>query len=253
MDKSSILSVLQDVKEGKLLPEDALDNLKDLPYKNMNEIRFDHSRTLRKELGEIIFCKGKTLDQLRLIIEEIKNKNIQNIIFSKVNKKQTKFLLNENIGMIHNKPARMVYRSNKKITSDKTVVVVSAGTADIPIAEEAATIVTLMGVKVNKYFDVGVAGLHRILSIYNELQKASVVICIAGMEGALPSVVTGLVSCPVISVPTSIGYGSNFKGITPLLSMLNSCAMGSVVVNIDNGIGAGYFAALIAGQSERDK
>ncbi len=214
-------------------------------YEDLGFSKVDHQRTARKGFPEVIFCKGKTKEQVRAIFNSLARRKHNVLatrasmeIFSEVKKtiKDAKY----------NEKAKAIYLISQKLPQKKgTILIATGGTADIPIAEEAAITAEVMGSKVERLFDVGVAGLHRLLSNSDKLRTASVIIVVAGMEGALASVVGGLTDKPVIAVPTSVGYGANFEGVAPLLTMLNSCAPGIVVVNIDNGFGAGYFASVI--------
>jgi NCAIR mutase (PurE)-related protein len=208
--------------------------------------KLDYHRLRRRGFPEVIYCPGKTLLQLEKISRQIIS-HAQPLFLTKASEASYNYL-NRKIGDLNYYPqGKIIYFNKKKSGKIKRglVLIISAGTADIPIAEEAAVTLEIMGNKVKKLYDVGVAGIHRLFNHQKLLKKAKVIIVVAGMEGALASVVSGITSCPVIAVPTSIGYGANFKGIAPLLTMLNSCSPGIAVVNIDNGFGAGYFANLI--------
>lgn len=237
--------VLKDYKSGKLSLEEVLEKIKVLPYEDLGFAKIDTHRQIRKGYTETIFCKGKTTKQ---IIEIIKTmvKNNHNVLATKANKK----LFNEVKKLFpkaeYNALAKTIIIKNQKVKKKKgKILVLTAGTSDIPIAEEAVVTAELMGNNVEKVYDIGVAGIHRLFDIKDKIISANVIIVVAGMEGALASIVGGLASKPVIAVPTSVGYGASFKGVAPLLTMLNCCAEGVVVVNIDNGFGAGYFASLI--------
>lgn len=244
MTKEKILDILTLLKENKISIEKAFDELKDLPFKNLDFIKFDTHRNIRRGLPEIIYCKSKNIEQLEIICKELKDQ--KQIIYSRLSEKKAKRLLEIDRDLIYNKEGKIGYKIDKNIKiSNNKIVILAAGTSDIKVAEEAYCTLITLGNKVEKYYDVGVAGIHRLFSIYDKIKEANVIIAIAGMEGALPSVVSGIFDAPVIAVPTSIGYGANFKGITPLLTMLNSCSPGIAVVNIDNGIGAACFAHLI--------
>lgn len=245
MNSEEIKRILNDVKEKKLSTEKALDILRDLPFKDLGFAKLDLHRDLRRGFGEVIYAKSKSVSQLSKICLELKQKKVSSVIFSRIGKKKAKVLLDIDKDLKYNETAKIVYKKKNNIKNNGTILVLSAGTSDIPVAEEAALTAEIMGSRVNRCFDVGIAGLHRVLSIYEDLRKASVIIVVAGMEGALPSVVSGLVSAPVIAVPTSVGYGANLGGVTTLLAMANSCSPGVVVVNVDNGFGAGYFASTI--------
>ena len=243
MDNNNLIKLLNEVKEDKIQVEDALKKLKDLPFKNLDFVKLDHHRELRKGFGEVIYCKNKTIPQLEKICSELKNTDY--VLYTRIGKKKADAIIKIDKELIYNKVAKIVYKKIKKNISEGIIIVLSAGTSDMKVSEEAAMTAEVMGNKVERHYDVGVAGIHRLFSIYDRLQQANVIIAVAGMEGALPSVVSGLVNCPVIAVPTSVGYGSNFNGLSSLLTMLNSCSPGISVVNIDNGFGAGYMASLI--------
>lgn len=251
MNVDDIKKILSDVKENTISVDDALETLKHLPFKDLNEVKLDFHRGMRDSLGEVIYAKGKTHAQLELICKELLKGKKEKVMFTRVGKKKAQLLLSIDKDLIYNKPAKLVYKTNHKLITENLVLVITGGTSDVPVAEEAACTAEVMGARVERHFDVGVAGIHRLFSIYERLHEASVIVAIAGMEGALPSVVSGLVGIPVIAVPTSIGYGANFKGMAPLLSMLNSCSPGVAVVNIDNGFGAGYLACQIAAGSRK--
>lgn len=245
MNKDGLYKLLNDVKNKKVTIEQAMEQFRDMPFKDLDFIKLDSHRDLRKSLGEVIYCENKTIEQLEVICKELKKLNKDNIIYSRVNKEKANLLLSIDKELVFNENARMVYKKSKRELTKSLVLVITAGTSDIPVAEEAACTAEVAGCKVERHFDVGVAGIHRLFSIYDRLQKASVIVVAAGMEGALPSVISGLVDVPIIAVPTSVGYGASFNGIAPLLTMLNSCSPGIAVVNIDNGFGAGYLASLI--------
>ncbi|MCK4902363.1 MAG: nickel pincer cofactor biosynthesis protein LarB [Thermoplasmatales archaeon] len=237
--------ILQDYKNGKISLSEVLNKLKNLPYEDLGFAKIDNHRLLRKGFPETVFCPGKTIDQIIKIVETMSNNN-HNILLTKAEKKVFNALKKKYPDAEYNEVAKViVIRKEKKKPSKGNILIITAGTSDIPIAEEAFVTAELMGNKVEKVYDVGVAGVHRLFDIKDKIFNANVVIVVAGMEGALASIVGGLTSKPVIAVPTSIGYGASFKGIAPLLTMMNSCAEGVVVVNIDNGFGAGYFASLI--------
>jgi NCAIR mutase (PurE)-related protein len=243
--REEIENILQQFKSGQIDLKEALERLKHFPYEEMGFAKIDSQRHLRKGFPEVIFCPGKTLEQISKITKrtkEIKGKIIATRATSEIYQ-TIKEIIPE---VTYFKEARIVaVKEEEKKFSSKYILVVSGGTADIPVAEEAAVIAELMGNRVERLYDVGVAGLHRLLDNSKKLLAANVLIVAAGMEGALPSVIGGLVDKPIIAVPTSIGYGASFKGLAALLTMLNSCAPGLAVVNIDNGFGAGYMASLI--------
>lgn len=222
-----------------------LEKLRGLTFSDLGFAKIDHHRLLRRGFAEVIYAPGKTDRQLQAIVKE-RLKDGENILVTKADPPAYKAIKKAVPKAKYFEEARLVLiKQGKKHTPQGLVVVVTAGTTDIPVAEEAAITAETMGTKVERIYDVGVAGVHRLLAFQDKLAKARVIIAVAGMEGALPSLVGGIVSCPVIAVPTSVGYGASFQGITALLGMLNSCAPGVAVVNIDNGFGAGYLAAMI--------
>ena len=238
--------LLKSVKSGETAIDDAMAQLKSLPFEDLGFARVDHHRMLRKGFPEVIWGEGKTTSQVLSIMRQLKDKG-HHILITRLDENKA--------GAI-----RKVFRKSQyyprsrvltltehpvEIIGKGTILVITAGTTDIPVAEEAALTAQVMGNRVETLYDVGVAGIHRLLYEKERLETARVLIVVAGMEGALPSVVGGLVDRPVIAVPTSIGYGTSFGGVTALLAMLNSCASGVAVVNIDNGFGAGYVASLI--------
>jgi NCAIR mutase (PurE)-related protein len=246
MNIRQIEDLLKKVRSEKVTLDEAIMRLKSLPYEDLGFTRIDHHRSLRKGFPEVIWGEGKTSGQILLIMKQLKRKG-QNILITRLEEKKAKA-----VGKIFSKS--QYYPRSKVLTylthpvkskGKGTILVITAGTTDIPVAEEAAVTAQFMGNRVETLYDVGVAGIHRLLSERERLEAASVLVVVAGMEGALPSVVGGLVDRPVIAVPTSVGYGTSFGGITALLAMLNSCASGVAVVNIDNGFGAGYMASLI--------
>lgn len=241
----NIKKMLRDVKSGRLSHQKALSALKDLPYKDLGFAKIDNHRALRRGFPEVIFGQGKTDEQIIRIAGKIMEHD-GILLITRVGEKTYRKLNKVFPGVDYDKNARVIFFSKDKPVSKKGVVlVITAGTADLPVAEEARATLELMGNPVEVLYDVGVAGLHRILDKKQALDRANVIIVIAGMEGALASVVSGLVSQPVIAVPTSVGYGASFGGIAPLLTMMNCCSPGVSVMNIDNGFGAGYFASLI--------
>jgi len=233
------------VKSGELSVEDALAQLANLPYEELGFAKIDHHRALRRGFPEVVFGLGKTAEQVAAIVARLASAS-ERVLVTKVSEEcfdTVKGLVPE---VEYHPLARAITINRvKEPPSRSGIMVVSAGTSDIPIAEEAALTAELMGNLVERSYDVGVAGVHRLLDNLPRLRQARVVVAVAGMEGALPSVVSGLVSVPVIAVPTSVGYGASFGGLAALLTMLNSCSAGVSVVNIDNGFGAGYLAALI--------
>lgn len=222
-----------------------LEKLRGLTFSDLGFAKIDHHRSLRRGFAEVIYAPGKTDRQLQAIVKE-RLKDGENILVTKADPPAYKAVKKAVPKAKYFEEARLVLiEQGKKHTPQGLVAVVTAGTTDIPVADEAAITAETMGAKVERIYDVGVAGVHRLLAFQDKLAKARVIIAVAGMEGALPSLIGGIVSCPVIAVPTSVGYGASFQGITALLSMLNSCAPGVAVVNIDNGFGAGYLAAII--------
>ena len=238
--------LLEDIKHNNVSIEDALEKLKNLPYEDLGYANVDHHREIRTGYPEVIYCEGKSDEQILGIIE-IMNQKKSNILGTRCRKETY-----EKLKLIY---PNAQYEELSKILKIKNneeeqrgkgkIVVVTGGTSDIPVADEAYHTASFFGNDVERVYDVGVAGIHRLLSKKEILNSARVIVVVAGMEGALPSVVGGLVDVPVIAVPTSVGYGANFGGLSALLTMLNSCASGISVVNIDNGFGAGYLASMI--------
>jgi len=240
-----LLDTLDKVKSGDMSTEEALREFSVLPYEDLNFAKIDHHRNIRVGFPEVIFGRGKTVEQIVIIAEHMVARS-NKVLVTHANPEIYKALSNKISDAIYNQAARtIVVNRHQPIVLRPGVAVVTGGTSDIPVAEEAAVTAELMGNKVEKIFDVGVAGLHRLLDNLSKLREAKVLVVVAGMEGALPSVIGGLVSAPIIAVPTSVGYGASFNGLAALLTMLNSCAPGVAVVNIDNGFGAGYLAGLI--------
>ncbi|MCF7907338.1 MAG: nickel pincer cofactor biosynthesis protein LarB [Candidatus Omnitrophica bacterium] len=245
MDTKRLKKLLQDIKSGKKNVASAMRALKSLPFEDLGFAKVDTHRDLRCGFSEVVFCQGKTLNQVTTIVKKLSLVN-SCVLATKADKKVYRAIKRIRKNAVYYEQAKIVViGKNKKLKSEKTILVVSAGTSDIPVAEEAAVTAMVLGNKVQKVYDVGVAGVHRLLKHKQKLFKASVIIVVAGMEGALASIVGGLVDKPVIAVPTSVGYGASFKGLSALLTMLNCCAPGITVVNIDNGFGAGYAASII--------
>ena len=237
--------ILKDYKNGRIDIAEVLEKIKKLPYEDLGFAKIDTHRQIRKGFPETVFCSGKTIPQIITIIEKMDEDN-SNILATKANKTIYNGVKKQFPQAKYNDSAKTIsICKNKPDIKKGQILIITAGTSDIPIAEEAVVTAEIMGNTVQKSYDVGVAGVHRLLDIREKMEKANVIIVVAGMEGALASIVGGLTSKPVIAVPTSVGYGSSFKGIAPLLTMMNSCAEGVVVVNIDNGFGAAYFASLI--------
>ncbi len=246
MDKEHLKDILSQVKEGTLTVAEAMERLKSFPFHDMGFTKIDTHRHLRKGFPEVILGQDKTARQIIEILTQVRTQET-NALVTRVDLKKARQVLRVHPDLFHHPTSRTLYLKCREV-QDKgkgLILVVTAGTSDIPVAEEAAVTAEVMGNKVDRIFDVGVAGLHRLLAYYQRLREARVLIVVAGMEGALPSVVSGLVDRPVIAVPTSVGYGTSFGGLAALLAMLNTCASGVTVVNIDNGFGAGYAASLM--------
>ena len=245
MMEDEIRAILSDIKGGKRSVNEAMEKLKHLPFENLGFARIDHHRSLRQGFPEVVFGRNKTVAQVTGIVKRMLA-NRHNILITQTDEKVFRQIKKLNASArFHPDSRTLVILRDKTVHGKGKILVVTAGTADIPVAEEALVTAQVMGNDVESLYDVGVAGIHRLLSQRDLLWKARVIIVVAGMEGALPSVVGGLVSVPVIAVPTSVGYGASLQGITALLGMLNSCASNVTVVNIDNGFGAGYVASLI--------
>lgn len=245
MDEQRLRQLLKNIKSGEITEDDAIASLKNLPYEDLNFAKVDHHRALRTGIPEVIFSQGKTFEQVRDIAEKLHHNN-RIILATRASEELYDYLLNSFDSISYNRHARIVIIGEmSEPVTDKYVLVVTGGTSDIPYAEEAALTAEAMGSPVQRLFDVGITGVHRLLSYIDLLTGANVIVAAAGMEGALPALAAGLVSRPVIALPTSIGYGANFQGLSALLTMINSCAPGVAVVNIDNGFGAGYLASII--------
>ncbi|HOJ25790.1 MAG TPA: nickel pincer cofactor biosynthesis protein LarB [Candidatus Saccharicenans sp.] len=243
--KVLLTEILENLYQQKLTPEQALQKLNGFPYEDLDFAKVDHARELRRGTPEVVFGQGKTTRQILQISRSILKKG-SNLLITRLSVEAYKDLKRQLPQGKYNELARSLTVIKKKPAAGRgPIAILTAGTSDIPVAEEAAVTCDFLGNDVIKIFDVGVAGLHRLLSHYDELQQARIIIAVAGLEGALPSVVAGLVKAPVIAVPTSVGYGASFHGLAALLAMLNSCPGGVAVVNIDNGFGAGYLASLI--------
>ena len=245
MNAEAIRKIFEEVREGKLLPDEAVQRLRHLPFEDLGFAKVDHHRALRAGMPEVILGEGKTPAQVAQIFSRLA-KHGGNILATRTNPQQFAAVKKKAPKAEYRELARaVVLRRERKKYGKGIIAVVSAGTSDIPVAEEAVVTAELMGNDVERLYDVGVAGIHRLLANRGALTRARVVVVCAGMEGALPSVVGGLIGVPVIAVPTSVGYGAAFKGLAALLGMMNSCASNVSVVNIDNGFGAGYVASLI--------
>lgn len=245
MNIDSLKKLLENVKSGELEIDSALAQLKKLPFEDLGFAKVDHHRKIRNGYPEVIYCQGKTTEQIKAIVRKLVEHD-NNIMATRADRDVFEAIAEITEDAVYYEQARIVVIKRREVpSSDKIIAVVTAGTSDIPVAEEAAVTAEVMGNKVDRIYDVGVAGIHRLLANTDALMKANVLVVAAGMEGALASVVGGLVDKPVIAVPTSVGYGANFGGLSALLTMLNSCASGIGVVNIDNGFGAGYLASMI--------
>ncbi|MEW5945499.1 MAG: nickel pincer cofactor biosynthesis protein LarB [bacterium] len=245
MYDQKLKKLLRDVKNGKTTPAQAYEALKDLPFEDLVHSKLDHHRAIRKGFPEVVYCEDKSVKQVADIARALKRKK-QNFLFTRASGEIFAAVAAVESSARYNPDGRVISAIYKRIPPPpRPVAVVTAGTSDIPVAEEAAETAAAMGSAVVKIYDVGVAGVHRLVSHAGTLRRAGVVVVVAGMEGALASVVGGLIDRPVVAVPTSVGYGASFAGISALLGMLNTCAPGVAVVNIDNGFGAGYFAAVL--------
>jgi pyridinium-3,5-biscarboxylic acid mononucleotide synthase len=245
MNSKELKKLLKEVKNGKKSINEAIDSLKYFPYSDIGFARIDHHRELRTGYPEIVYCAGKTLEQVKEIFRVMSERE-NNIFGTRADEKMFKAVKSVVPDATYYKEARIISIKKKDLEiPDTKIAVITAGTSDIPVAEEAAITAELLGNKVVRIYDAGVAGIHRLVDKLPEIRSCRVVVVIAGMEGALASVVGGLVDKPVIAVPTSIGYGANFGGVSALLAMLTSCSSGVTVVNIDNGFGAGFSASMI--------
>jgi hypothetical protein len=244
MDRHQLTALIEQIRNGEVDTDAALERLKKLPFEDLGYAKVDNHRCLRNGVPEVIYCEGKTVDQVKGISQKLAQYH-ENILATRANPKVYEGIKEVLPDCEYHEAARIVVIKPRPVKKIGLIAVVCAGTSDLPVAEEAAITAETIGNQVARHYDVGVAGLHRLLHACDELFKANVAIVCAGMEGALASVVGGLVSCPVIGVPTSVGYGASFGGVAALLSMLNSCASGVSVVNIDNGFGAAYQASLI--------
>jgi pyridinium-3,5-biscarboxylic acid mononucleotide synthase len=246
MDRKAVESILEEYRSGRMTLEQALERLKVLPFEDLGFLKIDHHRTLRQGFPEVVFCPGKTTEQIAAALQELLRHN-SNVLASRAEADVFEAVQAIVPDARYVKAARMVIVERDPLPKDpeRFILVMTAGTGDIPVAEEAAVTAEVMGNRVERVYDVGVAGIHRLMVQLPLVRQANVLVVAAGMEGALASVVGGLVEKPVIAVPTSIGYGASFGGLSALLAMLNSCAAGIGVVNIDNGFGAGRLASMI--------
>ena len=250
MDAEKLKEMLEKVGRGEIQPGEALERLMTLPYEDLDFARLDTHRDLRRGFPEVVLCEGKTIEQVTGIFSRFAGKS--DLVMGSRASPEMYAAVERVLPQAHYYPeARIILCGSPRVPrTDKMLLVMSAGSSDIPVAEEAAVTAEIMGNVVERVYDVGVAGLHRLLSRLETIRRANVIVVVAGMEGALPSVVSGLVKRPVIAVPTSIGYGANFGGLSALLGMLNTCSPGVSVVNIDNGFGAAYTASLINKEHE---
>ena len=244
MEKQHVLELLTNVRSGLISPEDALEKLALLPYEDLSYAKLDHHRAIRTGFPEVVFGEGKTATQVVGIVDGLARNNAT-VLVTRTSETAQTALTGRFPDAVCNTTARTIVVNQRERHLKGGVLVVTAGTSDIAVAEEAAVTAQVMSSHVNRIDDVGAAGIHRLLAQMKKLREAHVIIAVAGMDGVLPTLIGGLVSVPVIAVPTSVGYGASFKGIAPLLTMLNSCSPGVCAVNIDNGFGAGYIAAVI--------
>ena len=252
MDREKLRELLENVKSGKTGIDDALRALRSLPYQDLGDAKIDTHRDLRRGFPEVILCRGKSLEQIERIVASF-SLEADFIMATKADAAAFDAIKKVRKDAVYYETAKIVLvGKNRKKKTTETILVVTAGTSDVPIAEEAAITAEIMGNTVDRVYDVGVAGVHRLFDSREKLFHANVIVVVAGMEGALASIIGGMVDCPVIAVPTSVGYGSSFDGLAALLSMLNCCAPGVVTVNIDNGFGAGYFASFVNNMGEKE-
>jgi len=251
IDTYKIKAILSNLENKHITINQAMDELRDFPYEDIGFAKIDHHRSLRKDFPEVIFGQGKTLEQIRSIVEKQLTRN-DTILITRTNEDVYKAIKQKVAHCSYDSDAKAIIIDQRALHNQTSttvnindIIILTAGTSDLPVAKEAAIITELMGTKPREIYDVGVAGLHRVIDHLPILRTANVVIIVAGMDGVLPSVVGGLIESPIIAVPTSIGYGANFQGLSALLTMLNSCSPGISVVNIDNGFGAGYLASII--------
>jgi NCAIR mutase (PurE)-related protein len=243
-NKYDIMELLREVADGKVSPEEAHLKLKESPFEDLGYAKVDFHRSVRQGAAEVIYGAGKTPEQIRGIVSAMNQRGCRNILITRMNAEAAEYV-KQSVPLDYHEIPKLGIAFPSEHRSLGNIVVATGGTSDMAVAEEAALTAEILGNKVTRLYDVGVAGLHRLLGNLEVLMSARCVVAVAGMEGALASVVGGLVDCPVIAVPTSVGYGANFGGLSALLAMLNSCASGCSVVNIDNGFGAGYLASRI--------
>ncbi len=247
---AKLVSLLESYRQGQVSLDEVLRYLKKFPYEKVKDARVDHHRVLRRGYPEVVYGEGKTAEQIIRILDAMDSEAVP-LMVTRIDDEKAAEVRKHVRGLDYSAAARMLFRKapltgDREASLSTPVQVLCAGSSDLPVAEEAALTAEVLGHSVERYYDVGVAGLHRLLHLWDDLSRGAVYVVVAGMEGALPSVVAGLVSRPVIAVPTSVGYGASFGGLAALLGMLNSCAPGVAVVNIDNGFGAGYLASIIA-------
>jgi len=245
MNEDRLRRLLEDVQDGRVEVDAAVEELRRLPFESLSFATVDHHRAIRCGFPEVIYCPGKTVEQVRTIFSRLADAG-GNVLATRASPEAYKAVAEDEPKAVYHERARCItLRQGHAAAPVGHIALVAAGTSDLPVAEEARVTAEIMDQRVTTHYDVGVAGLHRLLAVLDQLSAANVLVVVAGMEGALPSVVSGLVAAPVIAVPTSVGYGASFGGIAALLGMLNSCASGVSVVNIDNGFAGGYVASLI--------
>ena len=245
MEKSEVKAILNAVAKGEMSTDEALLKLRMEPFEELGFAKPDIHRAVRQGIPEVIYGAGKTPEQILAITAALLKNGQKTVLITRLSPESAEYVKKEIDIKYYNEARIGVAGDIPVLDTEDTVLIVTGGTSDIPVAEEAAVTAEMLGNKVNRLYDVGVAGIHRLLSHTEDIMAAKVIVAVAGMEGALASVVGGLADCPVIAVPTSVGYGASFGGVSALLSMLNSCASGVSVVNIDNGFGAGYIASMI--------
>lgn len=252
MSQLNILHILEQIKNGEIEPKDAITQMKLEPFQDLGYAKIDHHREVRQGVSEIIYGAGKTDEQIEGIANAMINRGQKTVLVTRISRETADYLSTAGLPIKYNASGRLgIIGELPEPDGDGEIVVATGGTSDIPVAEEAAVTAEALGNKVIRLYDVGVSGIHRLLSNMEPIMKARVIIAVAGMEGALPSVIGGLADAPVIAVPTSVGYGASLNGVAALLSMLNTCASGVSVVNIDNGFGAGYLANTINHLNQR--
>lgn len=245
MENDHIKHILEEIEKGNLSASEGYSQLKLAPFEDLGYAKVDHHREVRQGASEVIYGASKTKEQIDGIVKSLLSHCQQNILITRLSKESADYLLTR-YDLFYDEMSKIgIVNRKKHITAKGKIVIATGGTSDIPVAEEAALTAEVLGNEVIRLYDVGVAGLHRLLSNMEIISNANAIVAVAGMEGALASVIGGLTDCPVIGVPTSVGYGASFHGVSALLSMLNSCASGVSVVNIDNGFGAGYLASMI--------